>query len=47
MTINLHTGEQYPPRRADYCTKLAPVAAQGACPLWRTFSAGVASRHRA
>ena len=30
MTVNLRTGEQYAPRREDYCTMLSPVAAQGA-----------------
>ncbi len=41
MTIDLRTGEQYAPRREDYCTKLSPVAAQGDCPLWRAFLARV------
>ncbi len=41
MTINLRTGEQYAPRREDYCTKQSPVAAQGDCPLWRAFLARV------
>ncbi len=41
MTINLRTGEQYAPRREDYCTKISPVAAQGDCPLWRAFLARV------
>jgi len=37
MTINLTTGEQYAPRPEDYCTKIAPVAPGGDCPLWRAF----------
>ena len=37
MTINLETGEEYPPRREDYCTKIAPRAPRGDCPLWCTF----------
>ena len=41
MTIDLITGEQYPPRREDYCTKAAPVAPGGDCPLWRAFLARV------
>ena len=41
MTIDLSTGEHYVPRREDYCTKLSPVAAEGDCPLWRTFLARV------
>ena len=40
-TIDLDTGEQYAPRREDYCTKVSPVAAQGDCPLWRAFLARV------
>ncbi len=42
MTINLRTGEQYAPRPEDYCTKIAPVAPHGDCPLWRKFLARVA-----
>ncbi len=41
MTINLRTGEQYAPRREDYCTKISPVAAQGDCPLRHAFLARV------
>ncbi len=41
MTIDLCTGEQYAPRREDYCTKRSPVAAQGDCPRWRAFLARV------
>ena len=40
-TINLHAGEQYPPRREDYCTKQSPVVAQGDCPIWHAFLARV------
>ena len=36
MTINLRTGEEYAPRREDYCTKIAAVAtADIAIPIWR------------
>ncbi len=41
MTVNLRTGEQYAPRPEDYCTKIAPVAAHGDCPRWRSFLARV------
>ncbi len=42
MTVNLLTGEQYAPRREDYCTKISPVVAMdGGCPLWRAFLARV------
>ena len=41
MTIDLRTGEQYAPRREDYCTKISPVAAQGECPMWHAFLARV------
>ena len=41
MTINLRTGEQYAPRPEDYCTKIAPVAPSGDCPLWHAFLARV------
>ncbi len=41
MTINLKTGEQYAPRPEDYCTKIAPVAPGGDCPLWRAFLARI------
>ena len=41
MTINLLTGEQYAPRPEDYCTKAAPVAAYGDCPLWHAFLARI------
>ena len=41
MTINLKTGEQYAPRPEDYCTKIAPVAPGGDCPLWRSFLARI------
>ncbi len=41
MTINLRTGEQYVPRPEDYCTKIAPVAPGGDCPLWRAFLARI------
>ncbi len=41
MTIDLKTGKQYAPRPTDYCTKIAPVAAVGTCPMWRTFLAHV------
>ena len=37
MTINLITGEEYAPRPTDYLTKIAPVAPDGDCPLWRAF----------
>jgi len=35
MTIDLRTGATQPPRREDYCTKSAAVAAGGDCPRWR------------
>ncbi len=41
MTINLITGEQYAARPEDYCTKIAPVAPGGDCPLWRAFLARI------
>ena len=41
MTVDLRTGEQYPPRPEDYCTKIAPVAPGGDCPLWHAFLARV------
>ena len=41
MTVDLRTGEQYAPRPTDYCTKAAPVAPGGDCPLWRAFLAHV------
>ena len=43
MTINLRTGEYYPPRREDYCTKIAPVVPdpEAECPLWDRFLARV------
>ncbi len=41
MTIDLCTGEQYAPRPKDYCTKIAPVAPGGDCPLWRKFLARI------
>ncbi len=41
MTVNLITGEQYAPRPEDYCTKIAPVAPGGDCPLWRNFLARI------
>ncbi len=41
MTIDLRTGEQYTPRPEDYCTKIAPVAPGGDCPLWISFLARV------
>ena len=41
MTINLRTGEQYAPRPEDYCTKIAPVAPGGDCPLRRDFLARI------
>ncbi len=34
---NLKTGERYPPRREDYCTKCAAVAPGGDCNLWLEF----------
>lgn len=37
MTIDLLTGEQYEPRPTDFCTKIAPVAPGGECPLWLAF----------
>ena len=38
MTIDLRTGQEYAPRREDYCTKIAAVApADVATPLWRDF----------
>ena len=37
MTINLMSGEQYPPRPKDYSTKCAPVQPGGDCPLWLSF----------
>ena len=37
MTINLLTGEQYAPRRKDYCTKAMAVPASGNCPMWLRF----------
>ena len=38
MTIDLRTGQEYAPRREDYCTKIAAVApADIATPLWRDF----------
>ncbi len=43
MTINLRTGEHYPPRGEDYCTKIAPVVPdpKAKCPLWDKFLARV------
>ncbi|MCZ6495908.1 MAG: phage/plasmid primase, P4 family [Alphaproteobacteria bacterium] len=43
MTVNLITGEDYPPRREDYCTKIAPVRfeADATCPLWHKFLARI------
>ena len=41
MTVDLRTGEQYAPRPTDYCTKAAPVAPGGDCPLWKSFLARV------
>lgn len=38
MTINLHTGENYAPRREDYCTKIAACEPEDIpTPLWFTF----------
>jgi len=37
MTIDLRTGEQYPPRPEEYCTKAGPVPPGGDCPIWRKF----------
>jgi hypothetical protein len=38
MTINLRTGEEYAPRREDYCTKIAAVApAHIDTPTWLGF----------
>jgi len=37
MTVDLKTGQQYAPRPEDYCTKAAPVAPGGDCPLWHAF----------
>src|SRR6516225_7286050 len=39
MTINLTTGEHYPPRREDYITKCAAVKPSPDCPtpLWTAF----------
>jgi putative DNA primase/helicase len=39
MTVNLTTGENYPPRKEDYITKTAAVMPNRACPipLWRAF----------
>ena len=38
MTVDLRTGEEYVPRREDFCTKIAAVApANIATPLWRAF----------
>jgi putative DNA primase/helicase len=37
MTVDLRTGERYPPRAEDYMTKCAPVAPGGDCSLWRAF----------
>jgi putative DNA primase/helicase len=36
-TIDLRTGESYPPRPSDYITKLTAVKAGGECPLWHKF----------
>jgi putative DNA primase/helicase len=38
ITINLGTGEFYPARKEDYCTKIAAVAPKRLdIPLWRSF----------
>jgi putative DNA primase/helicase len=38
VTVDLRTGEEYVPRREDFCTKIAAVApANIATPLWRAF----------
>ena len=37
VSVNLKTGERYPPRREDCCTKAAAVAPGGDCNLWLEF----------
>ena len=37
LTVNLRTGEQYPPRPDDYMTKCAAAALGGDCPRWFAF----------
>ncbi len=37
MTVDLKTGEQFPPRREDYMTKIATAKPGGECPTWRAF----------
>ncbi len=37
MTVDLKTGAQYTPRRADYMTKAAAAKPGGECPTWRAF----------
>jgi putative DNA primase/helicase len=39
MTINLRTGQCYPHRPEDYCTKIAAADPEnaGECPLWHAF----------
>jgi putative DNA primase/helicase len=34
MSLDLRTGQCYPHRREDYCTKIAAASPAGACPLW-------------
>jgi putative DNA primase/helicase len=36
-TVDLRTGEVRPPRREDYCTKIAAVDPAGECPIWMAF----------
>jgi putative DNA primase/helicase len=40
-TVDLKTGEGRPPRREDYCTKIAAVRPGGECPRWRQFLAEI------
>jgi len=37
MTVNLMTGDQYPPSAKDYMTKITAVMPAGNCQMWRGF----------
>jgi putative DNA primase/helicase len=36
-TVDLRTGATTPHKPADYCTKIAAAAPDGACPIWMSF----------